>query len=292
VAALTRVATMKSRKKSRGLMYSPHKFADRIGNIGTPLPDPYKSFAFAKAAFRRGAVSMIAGTPGSFKSVLALNMTSIWASQGMTVLYFCADSEEFTVTKRLSGIITGESLDLIERRIVGGELEHYGQVLGDAMRGRVEFEYEQMTGIEDIALHVKSYEAVYGGYPDVIFLDNLIDYVSNPMAWDEMQELIGNLDALAKQVKSHVCILHHAKLKDESQVKKDDQRPSGYPPADWEIQGKLTQKPRLILTIAAASMAVKVAVVKNSLGTQTRDASTTYDFSVFSSMQMHDRYRA
>jgi hypothetical protein len=273
-------------------MYSPYKFADRIGNIGTALPDPFRAFQFAKAAFRRGAVSMIAGTPGSFKSVLALNMAVKWAAQGMTVLYFCADSEEFTVAKRLSGILTGESLELIERRIIAGDRDRYAGVLADALKGRVEFEYEQMMGIEEIAVHIKSYEAVYGGYPDVIMVDNLIDYVTNQTAFDEMQELLANADALSKETKSHICFLHHARLKNEDFSKKDDAKPLGQPPADWEIQGKLTQKPRMILTIAAAGMAAKVAVVKNSLGPQTKDASTTYDFSVFNNMQMHDRFKA
>ena len=272
-------------------MYSPHKFADRIGSIGEPLPELFRTFGMAKATFRRGATSMIAGTPGSFKSVLALNMAAMWAGKGVRSLYFCADSDEATVITRLSGIITGENFGTIERRIIDGDRDRYTKTLDNALSMRAEFEYERMVGIEEIALHVKSYEAVYGAYPDVIFLDNLIDYVSNQMAWDEMQELQGELDALAKMTSSHICILHHAKLKDDF-PKKDGTTTSGFPPADWEIQGKITQKPRMILTIAASGMAVKIAVVKNSLGPQSRNADTTWDFSVFDSMQMRDRYRA
>jgi len=49
-----------------------------------------------------------------------------------------------------------------------------------------------MTGIEPVSLHVQSYKAVYGDYPDVIFLDNLIDYVSSYLDFEGMQELIGD----------------------------------------------------------------------------------------------------
>lgn len=270
-------------------MYSPAKFADRIGNIGEPLPEIYKTFGMAKAVFRRGATSMIAGTPGSFKSVLALNLTALWAAKDVRSLYFCNDSDEATVVTRLSGILTGENFSSIERRLIAGDRERYAGVLSDALTMRAEFEYERMLGIEPIAQHVKSYESVYGCFPDVIFLDNLIDYVSSYLAFDEMQELIGELDALAKMTQSHVCILHHAKLKDDFN-KKDETRGRGWPPADWEVMGKLTQKPRMVLTIAAQNRAVKLSVIKNSLGPQTPDASVTYDFSAFDSMQMRDRY--
>lgn len=272
-------------------MYSPQRFADRIGNIGTPLPDPYKSLgAVAKAKFRRGAVSMIAGTPGSFKSVLALNILVRWAQQGITSLYFCADSDEFTVTKRLCGILTGENLDLIERRIIGGDRQRYVDVLTRELGGRAEFEYETMKYSAEIARHIKSYESVYGGYPDVVFVDNLTDFVSSPFAFDEMQELLGDFDGMSKEMQAHFFVLHHAKLPNGNQQQKNEEaKPRGWPPADWEIQGKVTQKPRLAITIAATGLAVKTAVVKNSLGPQDGDAETTYEFIVYNNMQMKDR---
>ncbi len=271
-------------------MYSPHKFADRIGNIGTPLPDPYKAFGYAQARFRLGQVSMIAGKPGSFKSVLALNMLVNWARQGITSYYFCADSEEFTVIKRLSGILTGENLNLIERRIIAGDHARYHDVLQRELGDRVQFEYERMDW-DSIVYHIASYEAVYGGHPGIIFIDNLIDFVSNPQAWDEMLQFIGNCDDLSKQIKSHVCILHHAKLGDGDKDKKGEARIPGTPPADHEIQGKLTQKARLTITIAAEDLSVKVAVVKNTLGPQDRNAQSPYSFTVYENMQMKDHYR-
>src|ERR1035438_3939122 len=55
-------------------MYSLRKFNGRTGNIGQALPDVFPSFALARITFRQGATSMIAGPPGSFKSVTALNL--------------------------------------------------------------------------------------------------------------------------------------------------------------------------------------------------------------------------
>lgn len=278
-------------------MYSPHKFADRVGNIGKALPDPFPVFGHAEARFRKGAVSMIAGTPGSFKSVLALNMLVLWARKGIRGLYFCADSDEFTVTKRLAGIITGENLNLVEGRLIGSDrarwLKRYSQVIQGEFEdpetgtSRVQFEYEQMRGAEAIATHLKSWEQVYGGYPDVVFIDNLTDFVSSPLAFDEMHELLGALDGISKEVKAHVCVLHHARLQNGGK-NDDDDRPKGSPPPDWQIAGRMTQKPRMAITIAATGLTVQMAVVKNSLGPQDRDAQTVYRLAVTRSMQMRE----
>lgn len=228
---------------------------------------------------------MIAGTPGSFKSVLALNMVATWAKSGISTMYFCADSDEFTVAKRMAGIITGENFELIERRMIQGGRAQYREVLREL--AGVEWEWEQMD-FPEITRRIKQYEAVYGGYPDAIILDNLIDYVSSPMAWDEMSELIRDLDGLSKEIKSHVLILHHAKLPSKGFNKDEDEKPQGTPPADWEIQGKMTQKVRLAITTAAVGMHVKLACVKNTLGPQFRDASVVHDFQIYNSMQAKD----
>src|ERR1700755_710837 len=94
------------------LMYTPRLAFGRVGNIGQRLPDPYRSFGREQIHFRRGATSMIAGVPGAFKSVVALNMVKRWADQNITTMYFSADGDEFTVIRRLAGIITGDSADI------------------------------------------------------------------------------------------------------------------------------------------------------------------------------------
>ena len=263
-------------------MYSPRRFASRVGNIGQKLPDVYRALGREGIHFRRGAVSMIAGTPGSFKSVLALNMTASWSKQGVTSLYLSADSDEFTVVRRLSGILTGDSADVVESRLTRHDTERYEKAL--ATLDGVEFEYEQFD-FEELVIRVKSYEAVYGAFPDVVVLDNLIDFVSNPMAWDEMQVLIKNCDGLAKEIKSHVLILHHAKLQAVNPNARNP-RPLGQPPADHEIQGRMTQFPRLALTMAATGLNTSVACVKNTNGPQYRDATHYIEFVVLPSMQV------
>jgi hypothetical protein len=268
-------------------MYSAHRFGDRVGNIGQALPHPFKCLETNRATFRRGATSLVAGTPGSFKSVLALNMLESWAGHGVRSLYFAADSDEVTVVNRLSGIITGTNVETVERRMMEGKRHEFENALRNKLARRAEFEYEQMD-FDDVVRHTKSYEAVYGAYPDVIFIDNLIDFVDSPTDYGGMLEFIRDMDGLSKEVKAHVCILHHAKLRD-NKSDSDDAKDPMQPPADWEVQGRITQLSRLVITICAVGLNVNMSVVKNTNGPQTRDASRVFGFDVYGSMQVRER---
>ena len=270
-------------------MYSPHKFSGRVGDIGQPLPDTFKQLGDNRAKFRRGATSLVAGTPGSVQVVsLALNMLTSWADQGIKSLYFAADSDEMTVATRLSGILTGDSFDTIERRMMTNDRRKYEDALTKRLAGKAEFEYEQME-FDDIVRHVKSFEAAYGAYPDVIFLDNQIDFVETTTDYGGMIELIRDMDGLSKEIKSHVCILHHAKLRDNKHEQDSDDYDPNRPPSEWEVVGRITQLPRLVLTVCAVGMNVNMAVVKNTLGPSSKDASHVLGFTVYSSMQVSER---
>lgn len=265
------------------LMYSPKKFANRVGDIGQSLPDPFTYMGHEQVKFRFGATSMIAGVPGSFKSVFGLNMVVNWARTDVSALYFSADSEEFTVAKRLSGILTDEPLDDIERAMLRGDNQRYVDQMEILAQAGIEFEYESM-GIEEMARRIASYEAVYGAYPNVIFVDNLIDFVDSPDDWGGMLMMTRELDSMARKLRSHICILHHAKIRVPYGHEED--RDWGKPPADYEIQGKITQEPRLVLTMAATGLTARVACVKNTNGPQYPDASRDHFFNINPSMRV------
>ena len=261
-------------------MYSPDKYPRRIGNIGSPLSDPFLSLARDRIQFRRGATSMIAGTPGSCKSIIALNMLAYWSKEKIGCLYFSADSEEFTVVRRLAGILTGDDLDTIEKKILRGEHGRYVAALRKI--DTVQFEYEQLD-IQGVANRVKAYEQIYGSYPEVIFVDNLINFVESPDDWGGMLIMTKELDALARDTRSHIVILHHAKLRTTVAGKTPV---FDRPPADYEIQGKVTQIPRLVLTVGADNLSVHLACVKNTNGPQWKDASVYTDFALTTSMRL------
>jgi hypothetical protein len=227
---------------------------------------------------------MVAGVPGSFKSIWALNAVYEWSKNGVSVMYFSADGDEFTVVRRLAGIITGDNADVVESRMTRNDTERYENAL--ATLDGIEFEYEQFD-FEEMVIRIKSYEQVYGAFPDVIILDNLIDFVSSYTAFDEMQALIKEFDGIAKEYKLHVMFLHHAKL--TTPPKPSRPVPLWQPPRDDEISGKLTQLPTVALTMAASALNLNVACVKNRNGKQYRDASHFAEFVVHQNMQVREK---
>lgn len=227
---------------------------------------------------------MIAGKPGAFKTALALNIATHWADAGIRSQYFSADGDEASTLKRISGIATGEDLKVVEARL-GWNQAYYSKALYDRYAKKLEFEYAKMPW-RNLVEHVRAYEQAYGGYPEAIFIDNLINFASGAYAFEEMQEIISDCDSLAKMTQAHVCILHHARL--VSPDKGMDVEP-GLAPPDDQIQGRMTQTPTLVLTLGAIGTTVNMAAVKNRNGPQFADASKQHQFLVNSAMQVIER---
>lgn len=257
-------------------MYSLSKFPHRAGRMGQPLPDPFPAFGANKVKFRQGATSMIAGQPGSFKSVLALNMLIAWAAEGCSALYFSADSDEFTVAKRVAGIITGEDTSVIEGDLLHGRHTKYVLQFNPVLHD-VRFEYRTLD-IDSIADRAASFEHAFGEFPTVMFIDNLINYAESSTDWGSMIDFIKELDSLARETRSHIVVLHHA----------SEGFPRGVPLPSSAIQGKVTQIPRLALTTASNGLALMVCCVKNTNGPQFPNASHHMNFLVEPSMRVTD----
>lgn len=264
-------------------MYSPGKASRRVGTRGAPLPSPYKIFddSSVKVTFRRGGVSMLAGVPGAFKTALALNEVVSWADQGMHIQYFSIDSDESTIIQRLNGIVTGKGMQEVESYLRSNPT-YFDEQLNDRLGDRVMFEYQNQDW-DSMVYHVKSYEQKYGAYPDVIVVDNLIDLAPDIYAFSEMQAIIKSADSLAKRIGAHVHILHHARLVSHDSAM--DVTPGQPPPAN-EIQGRMTQFPTLVMTLGAAGMNLRLAVVKNRFGWQYPDARVSHPFQVNSNMRV------
>lgn len=260
-------------------MYSLAKFHSRTGRLGKPLPSPYATFDLENIRFRLGATSMIAGKPGAFKSILALNMLRYWANEDRPAYYFSADSDEHTVARRMAGMITGASAEKVDADFTSGQFSAYMDAL--ASLGTVRFEYKAYD-MEGIAEHLAAYEAVYGDYPAIVVIDNLINFSESSDDWGQMRDMTTQLDALARETKSHVMILHHAS---ESWGRSCDPVPRA------AIQGKITQIPRLVLTCAADGRALKVVCAKNTNGPQYPDANRWMNFTVQQSLEITDNYQ-
>lgn len=258
-------------------MFTLRKFAGRTGNLGVPLEDPFDAFDRRRIKFRMGGTSLIAGAPGSYKSVFALNMLTQWVPQH-SVLYFSADSDEFTVAKRLSAMLTGESFDTVEDRMQSASWRDWYTANTLYAVDNARFVYRALN-FEVIQSHLAAYEAVNGAFPEIVFVDNLIDTVDDPTDWGGMINFIKQCDILSREARCHVCILHHAS---EAWAKDNP----GMPPPSWAVQGKVNQIPRLVLTLAANGTHLKMACVKNTNGPQDAQAREYMSFNVEPSLRV------
>ena len=224
---------------------------------------------------------MLAGVPGAFKTALALNEVVSWADQGIYTQYFSIDSDESTIVQRLDGIVTGKSMQEVEQWLRSNP-RCFDDELNNRLGDRVMFEYQNQSW-DSMVYHVASYEQKYGAYPDVIVIDNLIDLAPDIYAFSDMQAIIKNADSLAKRIGAHVHILHHARLVTADSGRDD---PPGAPPPADQIQGRMTQFPTLVMTLGAAGMNLRLAVVKNRFGWQYPDARTSHPFLVHPNMRV------
>lgn len=199
---------------------------------------------------------MLAGAPGAFKSALALNLLARWAKQGVYGLYFSADADEFTTAKRTAAIITGRPVETVEAGMRGSQAHVYRSALMQMEHTRWVY---KAADIEEIDRHLRGFESVYGSFPHVVFIDNLLNMTDMGEDWAACREFIRNLDILAREAECHVCVLHHTS---ESSYN------PGFPPPRSAILGKITQFPRLIITVGVNESTLNVACVKNTNGPQ------------------------
>lgn len=201
---------------------------------------------------------MVAGPPGAGKSVFALVASLRLAAKGTPVLYISADSNEATMAARAAACVTGHPVDTVAKTIeVGLWAEEYG---GRLAQLPIRFEYDDTDpSINDIANGLTAFLEVWGEAPHLIVLDNLMNMSSDDSnEWQGMRNAVKQLHYIARKSKACVLVLHHTSEQDSSYVESAPPRSA--------IQGKVSQLPALILTVANREGELFVGVVKNRHG--------------------------
>jgi hypothetical protein len=239
----------------------------RSGQEGEPLPDAYQNLARMGARFRKSGTSMLAGVPGAYKSTIALNLAMRWSKQESTGLYVSADADRFTVGKRCAAILSGDTTDKVEKTLRAGG---YSDVLRRIKK--VHLEYRPLT-IQQIDQRVDAFEQMHGKSPDWIVVDTLMACVAAD--YNAQMTMCRDLDALSRVRQCHVLIVHHTQ-----EHPPERGGPSKLPPPIWELHGKVSQFPRLILTTAKVGYEMLVGIVKNTNGVAQSDGNYYASFTI------------
>lgn len=223
-----------------------------------PLPWNFPQWQRVGIIPRRGNVTMIAATPAAGKTFVALKIAEKIKEP---ILFFSADTDEETMLVRAAAIASGQRQDAIRTELLldEGGREHYGDVLANHF-GHVRFVWESDPTYEDLALETAACAEVLGTWPSIIIIDTLMKLVGeSDNEWSSMRDSTKAIDRLARITGASVIVLHH--------MSENSSRPD-FPPPKRDIQGKVSQLPAVIVSLAMAQdgSALRACAVKNRLG--------------------------
>lgn len=233
-------------------MFTLAQALDQRGVSGTPLPTAYHSLAHRGVNFCRGQLSLLVGPPSAGKSLLAFNLIE---RMKVPTLAFLLDTTELTASARFASIITGDDYRLVKERIIDGDSRYRKELATNLPDIRVVF---KAPGLDDVQRHLDAYEQRFGLPPDLILIDNLGNQSSGyENEWATLKAMTLELDEMARAQQCAIVAAHHTTDMTDSE-----------PAARDKILGKVTQYPRLVLSVGYNSFngEFKVGIVKNSEG--------------------------
>lgn len=224
------------------------RIATRPQETGGFLPPVFLPLESAGIRLRSGTVTFIAGVAGAMKTGLAL----YWVGRlGLPTLYFSADSEPFEMVERAAAMVTGDSMAKIR-----GNTGAYAEQLDKLP---IRFVFEDSPTYHDLELEVAAYHEVYGCFPKIVVIDNLLNLTGeNESEWAAHRDHARVIHRITRITKATLIVLAH--------MGEDKVDPTQQPPPRKMLQGKVSQLPKVILSLAFDGQRLKVAPVKNRFG--------------------------
>lgn len=230
--------------------------AERPPESGSFLPTVFEAFERAGIRLREGTATFIAGVPGAMKTGLAL----YWVGRlGLPALYFSADSEPFEMVERSAAMMTGDTMNQVRQN-----LGQYAEPLAGLP---IRMVFEDSPTYRDVELEVAAYAEVYGAFPRIIVIDNMLNLTGEEdNEWAAHRTHARVIHKLTRITKAAVLVLAH--------MGEDTKDPSQRPQPRSKLQGKIAQLPKLILSLAFDGQKLLVAPVKNRFGPGDASGST------------------
>ena len=237
-------------------MKTLHRTIARGVSSGEPLPSPWPAFDSRKMHFRRGSISMIAGPPGSMKTVLMLNIVRQMGSKVPTI-YHSSDSDDFTMASRSLSMLTGEATEETELMVMTQQKAAYEEL---RKMEHVRWSFKSSPTLEHMWLEAEAFREIKGTYPHHTVIDIMMDIDYEGAGEQNYWALMAELKDMAREQETAITVVHHT----------SESAKGGSPPPRSAIMGKANQLPTLILTLWGDSHAGKldIATVKNRFGPQ------------------------
>jgi hypothetical protein len=225
-------------------------------SAGEPLPTPWPIFEENKMTFRRGSISMIAGPPGSMKTVMTLGIVKNMGPSVPT-LYHSSDSDSFTMASRTLSMLTGTPSDETELWVLAQQQAAY-----ETLRefNWVRWSFKSSPTLEHMWNEAEAFRELKGEYPHHTVIDIMMDIDYEGAGEQNYWALMAELKDMAREQETAITVVHHT----------SESAKGGSPPPRSAIMGKANQLPTLILTLWGDSRngTLDVATVKNRFGPQ------------------------
>lgn len=231
------------------------------GRVMPNIPDLKALYDYG-CTFRHGMVMMIAGRSGSQKSGLAMWLALQW---NLPTLYFSGDMSPFTASTRVASSITGNTTEEIEKVMHDGGATK-DRLLEALKSSRLQFSFGSPITWRQIDEELDAYVELHNAFPEVIILDNLMDFEGGAESdYSAQMAVMSSVTELARDTGATVIIMHHAS--DKSWDAKTD---PFSPPSRDQVKGGLSEKPELSLSVALDpnNLNFNVAVIKQRSGKQ------------------------
>lgn len=207
---------------------------------------------------------MVAGPPGSMKTIMMLNVVNRMGPKVPT-LYHSSDSDDFTMTSRSLAMLTGTPTSDAELMVMAQKPEAY-----EALKqlDHVSWSFAASPTVEHMWYEAEAYREINGTYPHHTVVDILMKVDYEGISEYNYQNLMNELDDMAREQETAVTIVHHT----------SESAKAGAPPPRGAIIGKGSQLPTLICTLWGDSQlgTLDIAVVKNRFGPQDATAETYF----------------
>ena len=223
-------------------------------SAGEPLPMPWPIFEEKKMHLRRGSIAMVAGPPGSMKTVLTLNMVK---NINVPTIYHSSDSDSFTMASRSLAMLTGTPTDETETWVMLNK-----QLAHDTLKSMdfVRWSFMSSPTLEHMENEANAFFELKGEYPHLTVIDIMMDINYEGAGEQNYWALMAELKDMAREQETAILVVHHT----------SESAKAGSPPPRSAIMGKANQLPTLILTLWGDAHAgtLDIATVKNRFGPQ------------------------
>jgi predicted ATP-dependent serine protease len=225
----------------------------QTSEAGEPLPAVWQEFVEHQVEFRQGQLAVIAAGPGGGKSVLAVNLV---VRTGEPALYISADTDSFTTGLRVGALMSGDPLPKVEAAMKSGRGEKYQRMIGSLEH--VRWAFESSPTVDDIRDDIEAFAHVYGCYPKLVVVDNLMNIYSDEEDNTALRHSVESLNIMARESGACVVVLHHITGQYES---------GDIPPSLGALLGKVGKMPSLVLTMFRGNYGdLGICIVKNRFG--------------------------